>query len=90
MNNFIQRNRKRSEDSGQSSKETLEKRKKFRKYDDEYLDFEFTYITKGNVELRQCVVCHKVLAAESVLPNKLKRHLETTDSYLQSKPRRFC
>ncbi|XP_023214390.1 uncharacterized protein LOC111617309 [Centruroides sculpturatus] len=77
MDNFIQINRKRVEDSGKSTKETVEKRKKYRKYDDQYLDFGFTYVSKGNVELPQCVVCHKVLAAESMLPNKLKRHLET-------------
>lgn len=53
------------------------------------MDFGFTYITKGNLELPQCVVCHKVLAVESMLPNKLKRHLETTHSHLQGKPRDF-
>lgn len=90
MDNFIQRNKKRSEDLGESSKEeTLQKRKKYRKYDDQYLDFGFTYITKGNAELPQCVVCNKVLAAESMLPNKLKRHLETTHGHLQGKPRDF-
>ncbi|XP_023211413.1 zinc finger BED domain-containing protein 5-like, partial [Centruroides sculpturatus] len=55
---------------------------KYRKYDDQYLDFGFTYVSKGNVELPQCVVCHKVLAAESMLPNKLKHHLETIHSNL--------
>lgn len=89
MDNYIQRDRKRNESSGESSKETTDKRKKCRKYDDQYLDFGFTYITKGNEELPQCVVCHKVLAAESMLPNKLKRHLETTHSHLQGKPRDF-
>ncbi|XP_067129334.1 SCAN domain-containing protein 3-like, partial [Centruroides vittatus] len=66
-----------------------EKRKQYRKYDDQYLDFGFTYVGKGNVELPQCVVCDKVLAAESMLPNKLKRHLETSRSNLLGKPRDF-
>ncbi|KAL4720946.1 hypothetical protein ACJJTC_013058 [Scirpophaga incertulas] len=83
MDNYIERNRKRNENSGESSKGTVEKRKKYRKYDDQYLDFGFTYITKGNIEHPQCVVCHQVLAAESMLPNKLKRHLETTHSHLR-------
>ncbi|XP_072400651.1 protein FAM200B-like [Diabrotica undecimpunctata] len=34
-------------------------------------------------------VSHKVLAAKSMLPNKLKRHLESTHSHLQGKPRDF-
>ncbi|KAL4710431.1 hypothetical protein ACJJTC_008833 [Scirpophaga incertulas] len=85
MDNYIERNRKRNENSGESSKGTVEKRKKYRKYDDQYLDFGFTYITKGNIEHPQCVVCHQVLAAESMLPNKLKRHLETTHSHLRGK-----
>lgn len=89
MDNYIERNRKRNENSGESSKGTVEKRKKYRKYDDQYLDFGFTYITKGNIEHPQCVVCHQVLAAESMLPNKLKRHLETTHSHLRGKPRDF-
>lgn len=42
-----------------------------------------------NLELPQCVVCHKGLAAESVLPNKLKWHLETNHSHQQGKPRDF-
>lgn len=53
------------------------------------MNFGFTCITKGDVELPQCVVCHKVLAAESMLPNKLKRHLESTHSHLQGKTRDF-
>lgn len=81
--------RKSIENSEESGKDHLEKRKKYRKYEDQYLDFGFTYISKGNVELPQCVVCHKVLAAESMLPNKLKRHLETNHSSLQGKPRDF-
>lgn len=85
--NSIQKNRKRNE--GGSSNGSSEKWKKYRKYDDQYLDFGFTYITKENLELPQCVVCDKVLAAESMLPNKLKSHLETTHCHLQGKPRDF-
>lgn len=89
MDKFMQKNKKRSEDIGESSNFNLSKKKKYRKYDEQYLNFGFTYIIKGDAELPQCVVCHKVLAAESMLPNKLKRHLESTHSNLQGKPRDF-
>ncbi|XP_067141820.1 zinc finger BED domain-containing protein 5-like [Centruroides vittatus] len=88
MDSFIQINRKRVEDSGKSTKKIAKKRKKYRKYDDQYLDFEFTYASEENVELPQCVVCHKVLVAESMLPNKLIRHLETTHKLLS--PPKHC
>ncbi|XP_072384333.1 protein FAM200B-like [Diabrotica undecimpunctata] len=77
---------KRSEESGESNNVILGKKKKYRKYDEKYLDYGFIYDTNLNVELPQCVVCHKVLAAESVFPNELKRNLESTHSHLQGKP----
>jgi hypothetical protein len=53
------------------------KRPKYRKYDDCYLDFGFTSVEVNNEERPQCVLCLKTLAHESMLPSKLKRHLET-------------
>lgn len=50
---------------------------KTRKYDDTYLVFGFTCMTVCNEERPQCVVCLKVLASDSLKPNKLRRHLET-------------
>lgn len=56
----------------------IEKKKlKFRKYDDSYLNFGFTITIVENIEHPQCVICLKVMAVESMLPNKMKRHLET-------------
>jgi len=46
----------------------------FRKYDDNYLDLDFTYITIDNVEHLECVICLKVLTTNSMLSNKLKRY----------------
>ena len=46
---------------------------KNRKYDDAYLAFGFTCTTVGNEERPQCVVCLKVLACDSMKPNKLRR-----------------
>ncbi|XP_072380707.1 SCAN domain-containing protein 3-like [Diabrotica undecimpunctata] len=86
MDTYIQRNRKRSEESVESSNVNVSTKKK---YDDQYLDFGFICVTKGNVVFPQCVVYHKVLAAESMLPNELKRHLESTHSHLQGDPRDF-
>lgn len=62
---------------------------KYRKYDDKYLDFGFSCIEINNEERPQCVVCMKVLSVESMLPSKLKRHLETVHSNLIGKPREF-
>ena len=50
---------------------------KSRKYNDSYLDFGFTFILQNDKKKPQCVICSKVLASESMLPNKLKRHLKT-------------
>jgi len=47
-------------------------KKKSRKYNDQYLDFGFTFILQNGEEKPQCVICSKTLASESMLPNKLK------------------
>ena len=50
---------------------------KKRKYNDDYLKLGFTSITIGGIQKPQCVICHKVLTADSMRPNKLKAHLES-------------
>lgn len=70
-----------------SSKDTS--RQKCRKYDDSYLNFGFTCTIIGNEERPQCVICLKVLATESMLPNKMKRHLESNHGSLVNKPREY-
>ena len=47
-------------------------RKKTRKYNGSYLKFGFTITKREGVEHPQCFVCCKVLAAECMLPRKLK------------------
>jgi hypothetical protein len=70
--------------------ESKEKSKhKQRRYVDSYFDFSFTYTCKDNEERPQCVVCLKVLAAESMLPNILKRNLITAHSNLENKPHEY-
>ena len=56
-------------------------RKKTRKYDSSYLNFGFTIAEKEGAEHPQCVICCKVLAAECMLPSKLKRHLITNHNF---------
>ncbi|GFX41180.1 SCAN domain-containing protein 3 [Trichonephila clavipes] len=60
--------------SGQTS--TVPKIKS-RKYSHEYLNFGFTITELNGEEKPLCVICSKILAADSVKPNKLKRHFET-------------
>ena len=64
-------------------------RKKTRRYDSNYLNFGFTVTKRKGVEHPQCVVCCEVLAAECMLPSKLKRHLTTNHNNLSGKPREF-
>jgi hypothetical protein len=54
-------------------------------YDDSYLDFGFTSTEVDGEERPQYVLCRKVLASESMLPSKLKRHLETIHPSVVSK-----
>ena len=50
---------------------------KKRKYSDDYLQLGFTSITMEGIQQPQSVICHKVLSADSMKPNKLKGHLES-------------
>ena len=63
-------------------------RKKTRKYDSSYLNFGFTVAEREGVEHPQCVICCKVLAAECMLPSKLKRYL-TIHNNLSGKPHKL-
>jgi hypothetical protein len=66
------------------------RRRKYRKYDDYYLDFGFTSVEVNNEERLQCVLCLKILSPDSMLPSKLKRHLETIHPTMVEKSREFC
>lgn len=86
MDKFLNSSRKRDNPEVISN---IEKKQKIRKYDDSYLNFGFTITVVANVEHPQCVVCLKVMAVESMLPNKMKRHLETVHGNLVNKPRDY-
>jgi len=67
-----------------------ENKRKLRKYDYSYLDFGFTYIIKiDNEERPNCFICLKVLAADSMIPNKLKLNFETNHGSLINKKRDY-
>jgi len=65
------------------------RKSKHRKYDESYMDYGFTYTVVENEERPQCVICFKVMAVESMLPNKMNRHLETVHQILKHKPRTY-
>uniref|UniRef100_A0A452HAN9 Zinc finger BED-type containing 5 n=1 Tax=Gopherus agassizii TaxID=38772 RepID=A0A452HAN9_9SAUR len=48
-----------------------------RKYDESYLSFGFMYVGNKDVPDAQCIVCNKILANNSLVPAKFRRHLET-------------
>ncbi len=50
---------------------------KCRKYDEAYLALGFTVNVVGEEERPMCVLCLKTLAADSMKPTKLRRHIET-------------
>ena len=60
-----------------------------RKYIDTYLDFGFKFVLQNGEEKPPCVTCNKILASESMLPNKLKRHLTSSHQNLQVNPEIF-
>ena len=60
-----------------------------RKYDEGYLALGFTAAVVGAEERPLCVLCLKPLAADSMRPNKLRRHLETTHPSHINKPLDF-
>lgn len=62
---------------------------KYRRYDDRYLDHGFMCLEVNNEEYPQCVICLKVLPAESMLLSKLKDHLESLHPHVIGKPREF-
>ena len=47
------------------------------KYSDEFFKYGFTSIVVAGIEKPQCVICNDVLSAESMKPNKRKRHFNT-------------
>ena len=62
---------------------------KKRKYLDDYIEFGFVSLLKGDTEVPQCVICYKTLSNDVMRPSCLKRHLTTAHSALANKPKAF-
>ncbi|KRY51283.1 Uncharacterized protein T03_4448 [Trichinella britovi] len=83
-------NNKRKIDENESANFQLSNRRKvIRKYDIDYLKFEFTWNGDHKDPRPLCVICNEILANESMRPNKLLRHVETKHMDLKSKPLQF-
>ena len=62
---------------------------KKRRYDENYITLEFTYIGSKDFPQPQCVICANVLSHNCMKPSFLRRHLETKHAHLKNKPREF-
>jgi hypothetical protein len=62
---------------------------KIRKCSVEYLQFGFFWCGDEGNPKPVCLLCGSVLSNQSVLPNKLKRHLQANHSHSDSKPRAY-
>ncbi|XP_025415580.1 zinc finger BED domain-containing protein 5-like [Sipha flava] len=67
----------------------VENQKKERKYQDQYIQFGFTFIEEKGKHRPKCVICLEILASESMKPSKLKRHLETKHPQYSNKDEQF-
>ncbi|XP_069616232.1 zinc finger BED domain-containing protein 5-like [Ranitomeya imitator] len=63
----------------------VEKNIKKRKYTEDFLQYGFTSVISAGIEKPQCVICTEVLSAESMKPNKLKRHFDSKHPLFASK-----
>jgi hypothetical protein len=86
MDKFLNRPKR---DNPEFDSSNTVRKSKHRKYDESYMDYGFTYTVVENEERPQCVICFKVMAVETMLPNKMKRHLETVHQTLKNKPRTY-
>ena len=59
------------------------------KYQDNYLDFGFTYLIEDDLQIPQCVVCMKIFSNSTMKPASLKQHLANAHPSMMSKNRSF-
>ncbi|GFV74642.1 zinc finger BED domain-containing protein 5 [Trichonephila clavipes] len=78
MDKFLSRKRTFDDNKASTRAQTsIVPKIKSRKYSEEYLNFGFTITEVNGEEKPLCVIFSKILAADSMKPNKLKRHFET-------------
>lgn len=85
---FTVTKRKAERDGGKETNESGPKAKR-RKYDEAYRAPGFTVTTVGDERRPVCLLRLKMLAADSMKPNKLGRHLQTTHPQHAEKPLDF-
>ena len=73
----------------QFKEELWQRHKRQRTYDQSFIQYGFTSVMECYEEKPKCLLCSKVLSAESMKPNKLKRHFETPHKEHVGKPRAF-
>ncbi|KAK1336735.1 LOW QUALITY PROTEIN: hypothetical protein QTO34_002770 [Cnephaeus nilssonii] len=74
-----------SESNHPMTMERVEKNVKKRKHSEDFLQYGFTSIITARIEKPQCVICCEVLSAESMKPNKRKRHFDSKHPSFASK-----
>ena len=62
---------------------------KKRKYQDNYLNFGFTYLIQDGLQIPQCVLCMKTFSNSTMKPAPLKQHLANAHPSMISKNRSF-
>ncbi|GFT41295.1 zinc finger BED domain-containing protein 5 [Trichonephila clavipes] len=78
MDKFLSHKRTFDDNKASTSAQTsIGPKIKSRKYSQEYLNFGFTITEVNGEEKPLCVICSKILAADNMKPNKLKRYFET-------------
>ncbi|GFY21238.1 protein ZBED8 [Trichonephila clavipes] len=86
MDKFLSRKRTFDDNKASTSAQTsIVFKIKSRKYSQEYLNFGFTITEVNGEEKPLCFICSKILAADGMQPNKLKRHFETLHGYQTSR-----
>ncbi|XP_075048007.1 zinc finger BED domain-containing protein 5-like [Mixophyes fleayi] len=92
MEKFLNIGKKRASEEKDGEPHTsgkVVKKRKHRRYDDTYPDLGFTSVDVNQEERPQCVLCLKILSSESMIPSKLKRHLETNHPDMANKSRDY-
>jgi len=59
------------------------------KFKEEYIEYGFIASGPEDAQIPYCLICNSALSNESLVPNKLKRHLETNHPGHKEKPREY-
>ena len=89
MEKFLTKMKRKAERDKDNEGKESQPKTKTRKYDEAYVALGFTVTTVGDEERPVCLLCLKMLAADSLKPNKLKRHLQTLHPTHADKPLEF-